>query len=224
MRIFRLGVAECRSKGRWCSLGGKGGWVRRCCGTEWLIVASRHPRVFAEWIKGWKKEWKPFHAFTDQSQDHVLRAISPRLLVHGTCITLPFTPTHPDSRVCSCRCRGDRICKLCASRRFRETRLIQQQDQPWGKYLRRWSVKIASNSRSNHRGCFECQSIRFGVLRREAIFLLATRPREGTLPGKCRCRLQGACFIGHERGRRWLIHQTPNSSFCPSINSYILSI
>lgn len=62
-----------RGRGR-CQLGGKGG-VRRCCGTEWLIVASRHPRVLVEWIKGWKKEWKPFHAFTDQSQDHVFRAI-----------------------------------------------------------------------------------------------------------------------------------------------------
>lgn len=74
-----------------CQLGRKGG-ARRCCGTEWLIVASRHLCVLVEWIKGWKKEWKPFHAFTDQSQDHVLGP-SPRPLVHGTCITLPSTST-----------------------------------------------------------------------------------------------------------------------------------
>lgn len=95
-----------------CQLGRKGG-VRRCCGTEWLIVASRHPRVLVEWIKGWKKEWKPFHAFTDQSQDHVFRAIPSPLGtrdMHHPAIHFYF----PDLCVCSCRCRGDRICKLCA--------------------------------------------------------------------------------------------------------------
>lgn len=95
-----------------CQLGGKGS-VRRCCGMEWLIVASRHPRVLVEWIKGWKKEWKPFHAFTDQSQDHVFRAIPSPLGtrdMHHPAIHFYF----PDLCVCSCRCRGDRICKLCA--------------------------------------------------------------------------------------------------------------
>jgi len=68
------GVVEVGGGWGWCQLGRRGG-VRRCCGMEWLIVASRHSRVLVEWIKGWKKEWKPFHAFTDQSQDHVFRAI-----------------------------------------------------------------------------------------------------------------------------------------------------
>jgi len=80
--------------------------VRRFCGTEWLIVASRHPRVLVEWIKGWKKEWKPFHAFTDQSQDHVFRAIPSPLGtrdMHHPAIHFYF----PDLCVCSCRCRGD---------------------------------------------------------------------------------------------------------------------
>lgn len=104
------GVVKWVAAGERCQLGGKGG-VRRCCGMEWLIIASRHPRVLVEWIKGWKKEWKPFHAFTDQSQDHVFRAIpSP----FGTRDMHHPAIHFPDLCVCSCRCRGDRICKLCA--------------------------------------------------------------------------------------------------------------
>lgn len=116
------GVVEVGGGWGWCQLGRKGG-VRRCCGMEWLIVASRHSHVLVEWIKGWKKEWKPFHAFTDQSQDHVFRAILSPLGtrdMHHSAIHFYF----PDLCVCSCRCREDRICKLYAKGMSLEGRFI----------------------------------------------------------------------------------------------------
>lgn len=95
---------------KWDEEGGKGvagggramsvRWKGRRCGTEWLIVTSRHPRVLVEWIKGWKKEWKPFHAFTDQSQDHVPRVPSLRLLAYTVHASPCHLFYHPDSCVC----------------------------------------------------------------------------------------------------------------------------
>jgi len=101
-------------------------WEGRCASVLWHGVIDRRlatPSCSRRVDKGVEKGVETlsrFHGSVTGSRFPCHPPLPSRLLVHGTCITLPFTPTRPDSCVCSCRCRGDRICKLCASRRFRD--------------------------------------------------------------------------------------------------------